>query len=158
MICQQLAQVDTRTQIGLLKIRMDWPFLLQGLIELLLALFVFGQQAGKVINSLSGWCAVLMDYGAYNRIKIREIRLDLADTFCHSSHKAAMEVAYFVYKIIKADHENGFARMLKKRDTILIRAVAIPININFIGITPHTKFRHKHIAAAQIAMWEQALV
>lgn len=42
MICQQLAQVDTRTQIGLLKIRMDWPFLLQCLIELLFAFFVFG--------------------------------------------------------------------------------------------------------------------
>ena len=57
MICQQLAQVDARTQIGLLKIRMNWPLLLQGLIELLFALFVFGQQAGKVINSLSGRCA-----------------------------------------------------------------------------------------------------
>ena len=42
MICQQLAQVDTHTQIGLLKIRMDWPFLLQCLIELLFAFFVFG--------------------------------------------------------------------------------------------------------------------
>ena len=42
MICQQLAQVDARTQIGLLKIRMDWPFLLQCLIELLFAFFVFG--------------------------------------------------------------------------------------------------------------------
>ena len=107
IICQQLAQVDARTQIGLLKIRMDWPLLLQGLIELLLALFVFVHQTSKVINSLSGRCAVLMDYGAYNRIKIREIYLDLADTFCHSSHQAAMEVAYFVYKIIKADHERG---------------------------------------------------
>ena len=28
MVCQQLAQVDARTQIGLLKIRMDWPLLL----------------------------------------------------------------------------------------------------------------------------------